>query len=131
MLTYEREQVSMNIVMLQLLSSSYLAWLKSLLTVILTTYLPSIHLNVILWSEFCMHIICLHFELCLVSSDLCDFIILALVGDLYKSRNFSVCNILNFPLTASSLVPLSLYFQALIVFPQIRNIQHTKCLAVN
>jgi hypothetical protein len=48
MLTYEREQVSMNMITLQLLSSSYRYWLKSLLTEILTTYLLIILLNVIL-----------------------------------------------------------------------------------
>lgn len=47
MLTYEREQVSMNVVMSQLLSSCP-NWLKNLLTVIVTTYLLSIRLNVIL-----------------------------------------------------------------------------------
>jgi hypothetical protein len=37
MLTYEREQVSINTVTSQLVSSSCLNWLKNLLTVIFTT----------------------------------------------------------------------------------------------
>lgn len=47
MLTYEREQVSMNVTMLQLLSSC-LNWLKNLLTVIIIAYMLNIHLSVIL-----------------------------------------------------------------------------------